>query len=122
MLIGFLKRRMIAVDDLHRRLAGGEKFLILDVREPAELSAGRIPGAVNVPLRILQSEGREMAAGSNLPVVLCCRSGLRSLLGLMLLGAPALSLQGGMTAWRRRGFEVIGEAGERPAPVRRREC
>ena len=40
--------------DLNKRLAAGDKPLLLDVREPAEFAALRIPGSINVPRGVLE--------------------------------------------------------------------
>ena len=39
------------VDELHRQLEErGPRLQVVDVRRPAEYEAGRIPGALNLPL------------------------------------------------------------------------
>ena len=74
---------------------------LIDVREPREFDAGRLPGARNIPLADLERRLGELAVGRT-PVFLC-RSGRRSLMacGLALRGgieAPA-HLEGGLLAW-----------------------
>jgi len=56
-------------------LAAGAK--LVDVRTPAEFSAGHVPGAVNIPLSELGRRHRELRPRSG-PVVVYCRSGSRS--------------------------------------------
>lgn len=74
---------------------------LIDVREPQEFNAGRIPGARNIPLSDLERRLGELAA-ERTPVFLC-RSGRRSLraCALALRGGvetPA-HLDGGLLAW-----------------------
>ena len=40
--------------DLGKRLAAGDVPMLLDVREPAEFAALRIPGSVNAPRGVLE--------------------------------------------------------------------
>ncbi len=86
---------------------------VIDVREPGEFAAGRLPGAVNIPRGVLEFEVdghpavngvRDPALGHReRPVILYCRSGGRSALAaeaLKRLGfAEPLSLAGGFAAW-----------------------
>jgi molybdopterin/thiamine biosynthesis adenylyltransferase/rhodanese-related sulfurtransferase len=78
----------ITVTELKALMDRGEAPAIVDVREASEFAICRIPGAVLIPLRELPSRVHEIDASR--PVVLQCRSGMRS---------------GNATAWlRQRGF------------------
>ena len=74
--------------DLAGRVAQQAPPLVLDVREPAEFTQARIAGAVNVPRGLLASACDwgydetlpELAGARERPVVVVCRSGLRSVL------------------------------------------
>jgi rhodanese-related sulfurtransferase len=73
---------------------------ILDVREPEEVAAGRIPGSVNIPLG--QLLGRLDALETDLPVVTVCQGGRRSQRAADALAAAGFTvsnLGGGMNAW-----------------------
>lgn len=90
---------------------------VVDVREPEELVAGRIPGAEHVPLGDL---GRVAAQWDpREPVVLVCRSGRRSARGVHLLGSlgfdRAASMTGGMIHWDSANLPRV--AGEREPAV-----
>jgi len=57
-VFGYLARipndyNVIAAASLKTRLDAGEKIFLLDVREPNEFADGRIPGAVNIPIRLI---------------------------------------------------------------------
>jgi rhodanese-related sulfurtransferase len=76
---------------------------LLDVREPAEWAAGRISGAVWIPLGELAARLDEVPDG---PLVVVCRSGVRSDLAAEALrerGRDASNLAGGMIAWVAAG-------------------
>jgi adenylyltransferase/sulfurtransferase len=79
----------------------GEDFLLVDVREPAEWEIVRIPGAVLIPKGDLP--GRLSELPQNKPVVMYCKTGIRSAETLALLKnagfKDAMHLQGGVTAW-----------------------
>lgn len=83
--------------------------LVLDVREPDEWAAGRIPDATLIPLGELASRVGELERNQRIIVV--CRSGNRSAEGrdiLLAAGYPAVtSLDGGMTDWAAAGMPVV---------------
>jgi hydroxyacylglutathione hydrolase len=58
------------------RQALGADGQLVDVREPAEIAGGTLPGAVNIPLGSLPQRVGELDPAR--PVVLVCRSGNRS--------------------------------------------
>ena len=83
-----------------------DEVQIVDCREPYEWQAGRIEGAVHIPLNAIMA-----GAGDDLdpkkPVVVVCRSGNRSELGTLMLharGFEAYNLEGGMEEWAREGL------------------
>ncbi|GIV00347.1 MAG: hypothetical protein KatS3mg014_1962 [Actinomycetota bacterium] len=83
-----------------------DEVQIVDCREPYEWAAGRIEGAIHLPLnRILAGDVDEL--DPNKPVVVVCRSGNRSELGALMLqarGFEAHNLEGGMEEWEREGL------------------
>jgi rhodanese-related sulfurtransferase len=90
-----------------------DKVKILDVREPAEFAAGRLPGAVNIPRGVLEFQiGTHPAFGADKDgeILVYCLSGGRSALAvesLKKLGyVQAVSLAGGFKAWSDAGQPV----------------
>jgi molybdopterin/thiamine biosynthesis adenylyltransferase/rhodanese-related sulfurtransferase len=86
--------------------------VLLDVRESDEWDAGHIPGAKHVPRGYLESRV-EGVIGSNRAqkVVIYCASGQRSALAANtlkeLLGyEDVASMNGGITLWKDRGYDV----------------
>lgn len=67
---------MISLDDLKNRLSAGEKLNIVDVREPAEYTFGRLPGALSIPEGDLGSRIQELDPANEYLIV--CRTGSRS--------------------------------------------
>jgi rhodanese-related sulfurtransferase len=84
--------------------------VLIDVREPAEWTAGHAPQAVHLPLAQVTPEA--VAPGTT--VIAVCRSGNRSGKAADLLaaaGVPVHNLAGGMGAWARAGFTVATDDG-----------
>lgn len=59
----------------HELIANGA--VLIDVRTPAEFAQGNIKGSKNVPLDTIGSKVKKIEQ-LNKPIVLCCRSGMRS--------------------------------------------
>lgn len=85
--------------------------LLLDVREPAEYSAGHAPDAKLIPLGQLGARLQELSAYKDRPVVVMCRSGRRSAQAVELLQEAGFSrvsnLKGGINAWEGDGLAVV---------------
>lgn len=90
------------------RGAREEGWLIVDVREPAELASdGRFPGARHVPMAAVGEEADSLPRDR--PVVFACRTGARSGMvaeALRLAGWDARNLAGGIEAWEAAGLDV----------------
>lgn len=90
-----------------------EQLDIIDVREPQEWDAGRIEGAVHIPLGDL--EMRLDQINRDREIVTVCRSGGRSTQAAQLLtarGFRAASMDGGMQAWEDAGLPVMTPDGQ----------
>ena len=91
----------ITATELKDMVDRGDDLLLVDVREPAEWDIVRIPGAVLIPKGDLP--GRLSELPQDKPVVLYCKTGVRSAESLALLKnagfANASHVQGGVTAW-----------------------
>lgn len=78
---------------------------LIDVREPDEFAARRIPGARPAPLSTFDPSAIRAEAGRRL--VLHCKGGKRSLEAaarLAAAGCEACSLHGGLDAWIKAGL------------------
>jgi rhodanese-related sulfurtransferase len=94
------------------RLLNAHKLLLIDVREPTEYAAERIPGALLYPLSTFDPAA--LPGDESRRVVFHCGSGKRSLAAAeRRLAAGQLSaahLGGGLTAWKGAGLPVIAPA------------
>ncbi|MFG2965096.1 rhodanese-like domain-containing protein [Streptomyces sp. NPDC048288] len=90
--------------------------VLLDVREAGEWAAGHAPQAVHAPLSALAAGAPLPPAAGDRPLVVICRSGVRSREAAALLtarGLDAVDVVGGMAAWRAAGLAV--SSGDTPA-------
>jgi len=77
-----------------------DRLLLVDVREPHEWEAGRLPGSVHIPLGSLQQRVGEIPADVT-PVFICAVGG-RSMAACRFLasrGRDAVNLAGGVIGW-----------------------
>ena len=96
------KRKMnqISARDLEMQLKEGKTFNIIDVREPMEVAGGKIPGAVNIPLGLLEYRMNELDKSKEYVIV--CLSGGRSSNASRFLeyqGYNVTNMMGGMMSW-----------------------
>lgn len=83
------------LEELQDRSARGE-ITLLDVRTPAEIAFGRIPGFMNIPLDSLRDHLDELDPAK--PIYVICQSGLRSYVACRILagyGFDAFNFAGG---------------------------
>jgi rhodanese-related sulfurtransferase len=80
--------------------------IALDVREPDEWRAGRIRGALHIPIRELATRRRELPQGK---IIAVCRTGSRSASATRALraaGHDVQNLDGGLVSWARAGLPL----------------
>jgi len=91
----------MTVRELKQKLDNGDKFLLLDVREPFEWDICRIDRAQLIPLGQLPSRMSELDSADE--IVIHCKSGGRSAKAVRLLQEAGFSklhnVEGGITAW-----------------------
>lgn len=77
-------------------------FKLLDVSEPAEVAAGTIPGAINIPLGTLRERLGELSKAKE--YVVFCKVGLRGYVACRILqqhGFTCRNLSGGLLTYNR---------------------
>lgn len=89
-------------EELAQQLEGARagSLLLVDVREPHEWAAGRVPGSVHIPLGTLAARATEIPPDRT-PVFICAVGG-RSMAACRYFaggGRPAINLAGGVTGW-----------------------
>lgn len=91
----------ISPTQLKQKMDRGDKFTLIDVREPYEYAIGKIPGSKLIPLGTVAERAHEL--NPNDEIVLHCRSGKRSSEALGILKQMGFknlkNLTGGILAW-----------------------
>jgi len=80
---------------------------LVDVRQGFEWRAGRIPGALHIPLEQLATAAESL--DRDRPIVFQCRTGQRSGMATEVFrasGYDAYNLAGGLVAWVEAGLEI----------------
>lgn len=90
--------------------------VLLDVREPAEWTAGRAEGALHIPIGEVVARLPEITerAGDG-PLYVLCKVGGRSAqvtAYLVQQGIDATNVDGGLHAWQDAGRPLVSDAGE----------
>ncbi|SES03016.1 Rhodanese-related sulfurtransferase [Gracilibacillus ureilyticus] len=91
----------ISTIELQSLLEENKELNMVDVREAAEVAEGKIPGAVNIPLGLLEFRMHELNKSKE--YVMICRSGGRSAQAAEFLknqGFKVINMTGGMLAWQ----------------------
>lgn len=100
----------ISVEELARWRSEGRTFVLLDVREPFELAAARIEGAVHVPMRELASRLEDLDRDAEIAVL--CHHGGRSDRAAQFLEAQGFkhvsNVDGGIAAYAERVDASVG--------------
>jgi rhodanese-related sulfurtransferase len=98
------------VDDVRERLAKGEPFTLVDVREESEFAAGHIPGAVHLGKGVIERDIEKQIPDPATPLVLYCGGGFRSALAadaIQKMGyTNVISMDGGWRTWTEKRLPV----------------
>jgi rhodanese-related sulfurtransferase len=99
----------LSVEELDRKMKGGPRFGLIDVRAKREFQTGHIEGAINIPGPDLRTQHKVL--DPKIPLVIMCNTGHRSSLAASLLMQRGFkevyNLAGGMTGYTaaRKGGE-----------------
>ena len=80
--------RTIGMEDYRKIVDNPGGALIVDVREPQEYAAGHVPGAINIPRGLIETQIWSHLGKADVehPIVLQCQSGRRATLAAQTLG------------------------------------
>ncbi len=98
------------VTDVKRRMDGGEKFVLVDVREESEWARGHVAGAVYLGKGVIERDAEQRFPDPSTKLILYCGGGFRSALAadnLQKMGYKNVeSMDGGWKGWVEAGLPV----------------
>lgn len=105
--------RECTVQDVKARQDRGEQFLLIDVREDHEWTAGHLPRATHLGKGIIERDIEATVPDPQTELVLYCGGGYRSALAadaLQKMGyTHVISMDGGFRGWKDAGYPVVAE-------------
>ena len=92
------------------RLTKGEHFILVDVREDSERSAGFIPGSIHIGTGVIERDIESKVPNKTADIVLYCGGGYRSALAALNLKKMGYlnvtSMDGGYRGWNEAGLKI----------------
>ena len=102
--------REINIDEVKHKIDGGEKFVLVDVREESEFAKDHLPGAVHIGKGVIERDIEVRFPDLNTPMILYCGGGFRSALAadnLQKMGyTNVISMDGGIRGWRKKNYPL----------------
>lgn len=102
----------ISVSDLQRMLGEQDHFELLDIRTPAEIERGVLPGAKILPMHLVPLKLNYFSESPR-QIVIYCRTGSRSAQVCRFLNQQGInnviSLRGGVVKWASGGYPLQAE-------------
>jgi len=75
----------LTAEGARAQLCEDPSTVLIDVREPDEVAASAVVGAVNIPRGILEMKVEQLVPAHDAPVMVCCASGGRAALSAKTL-------------------------------------
>lgn len=96
------------VGQVRQALENNGGWVLLDVREKEEYREGHLPGAISLPRGFLELRVEQVLPEKSKPIIAYCAGGTRSLLAAKQLREMGyenvISMAGGFTAWKNKGY------------------
>lgn len=113
----------VSIEDVKQRMARGEHWTLLDVREREEYREGHLEGALSLPRGFLEMRVEEAVPDKSTPVIAYCAGGVRSLIAARTLKEMGyenvVSMAGGYTAWKNAGNKWVADRQFTPEQITR---
>jgi rhodanese-related sulfurtransferase len=98
------------VEEIRDRIANGDAFYLVDVREESEWNNGHLPGAIHLGKGVIERDIEQTIPDMDADIVLYCGGGFRSVLAadnLQRMGYTCVaSMDGGYRGWTGAGLPV----------------
>ena len=96
--------------DLQGALESGENFTVIDARSPESFQREHIPGAINIPHRMMSPETTAQIDKNTVVVTYCdgigCNGSTKGAVNMLKLGFRVKELIGGLDWWKRDGHKT----------------
>lgn len=92
--------KRMTTEEVRQYMNAHKEVSIIDVRETEEVKNGKIPGAINIPLGLLEFRLQDIDKSKE--HIMVCRSGSRSGMASSMLadrGYNVVNMDGGMMEW-----------------------
>jgi len=104
----------IPVDETHRLLQEKKPVVLLDIREDEEIALGYIEGATFIPQGLLDEKVESLIPDKDIPLVVYCAGGIRSLAAAKRLKergyTHVFSMAKGINGWKEAGYEIANHS------------
>jgi rhodanese-related sulfurtransferase len=98
------------VEDVKKKMDGGGKFVLVDVREESEFAKDHLPGAIHLGKGVIERDIEARVPDLGAEIVLYCGGGFRSALAadnLQKMGyTNVISMDGGIRDWREKKYPL----------------
>ncbi len=94
----------ITMEQFKEKLKSDKELIVLDVRTPEEVAAGKIEIAINIPVQVLEQRINELKPYKSKEILVICRTQNRSAVAVNILkqkGYNAKNVLGGMNEYIR---------------------
>ena len=104
----------VSVEEAHQLIEKKEPVVLLDIREKEEIALGYIKGTLFLPQAQIDEKVETLLPDKEVPVVVYCAGGIRSLAAAKRLRekgyAQVFSMAKGINGWKAAGFEVVTDS------------
>ncbi len=100
--------------DLQNLMNTHSAVIVIDARSPEAFVQEHIPGAINIPHRMMTQETTATLDKQALIVTYCdgigCNASTKGALNMTRLGFQVKELMGGLDWWKRDGYSTAGQS------------
>jgi len=104
----------ITIEETHRSIQNGDRIVLLDIREEEERTLGYIKGDIFIPMDELDEKAETLLPEKDIPVIIYCAVGIRSLAAAKFLKkmgyTNVFSMAKGIEGWEAAGYGVVTDS------------
>jgi len=104
----------VSIEETHRFIQNGDRIVLLDIREEEERMLGYIKGDIFIPMDELDEKAETLLPEKDVPIIIYCAVGIRSLAAAKLLKKMGyknvFSMAKGIEGWEAAGYEVVTDS------------